>query len=61
MKKFSKFLSIFLLLCTIVCCFGSCENIFQTTTDGGEEEFKYVDYIMNGKNLVEKVEYEDEN
>ena len=44
MKKFSKFLSIFLLLCTIVCCFGSCENIFQTTTDGGEEEFKYVDY-----------------
>ena len=25
------------------------------------KEFKYVDYIMNGKNLVEKVEYEDEN
>ena len=45
MKKFNRFLSMFLLICTLVCCLGSCENIFQTTNDGPKEEpFEYVDY-----------------
>ena len=43
MKKFNRFLSIFLLLCTLVCCLGACENIFLPTTTSVQED-EWVDY-----------------
>ena len=50
MKKFIKFLSIFLLICTIVATFGACEfpGSKQTTT-GGTEETEWVDYASQLK------------
>ena len=50
MKKFIKFLSVFLLICTIVATFGACEfpSSKQTTT-GGTEETEWVDYASQLK------------
>ena len=50
MKKFIKFLSVFLLICTIVATFGAC-NLFgpKQTTTGGTEEKEWVDYASQLK------------
>ncbi len=50
MKKFIKFLSMFLLICTLVCALGACDwfnpepTTEATTTTGGQEEPQFVDY-----------------
>ena len=44
MKKFSKILSLFLLLSIIVCSLGSCELFGTTTNDNGGGETEWVDY-----------------
>ena len=43
MKKFTKFLSLFLLICTLVSMLAACE-FFTGTTTGGEQEHEWVDY-----------------
>lgn len=51
MKKFIKFLSVILLICTLVCALGACELFgpketteTTTTTSGGPEVPEWVDY-----------------
>ena len=52
MKKFIKFLSMFLLICTLICALGACDlfnppeptSEATTTTTGGQGEPEFVDY-----------------
>lgn len=48
MKKFTKFLSLFLLICTLVSMLAACE-FFTGTTTGGEQEHEWVDYAAQLK------------
>ena len=55
MKKFIKFLSMFLLLCTLVCALGACDFINKlfgtpdTTQSAEPEEAEWVDYASQLK------------
>ena len=44
MKKDTKFLSMFLLICTLVCVLGACELFTPQTTTGPDQEAEWVDY-----------------
>ena len=49
MKKFIKFLSMFLLICTLVSVLGACDLFKPKTTTSGEEELEWVDYASQLK------------
>ena len=50
MKKFIRFLSVLLVLCTLVSCLGSCDFIKGLMPGGGEEEeLEWVDYASQLK------------
>ena len=49
MKKFIRFISMFLLVCTLVVALGACQIGPGTTTNGGSQEAEWVDYASQLK------------